>query len=206
MKFQVIVADPPWAFDDSLRAMKSKTKRAAAAQYSTMSFDQIYGMKVEELAEPEGCILALWTPSAMLEHGLETIKRWGFVYKQQFIWVKIRRNALEVTTDMNKMTRVGLGRLFRQCHEVALIATRNKVPGKSVYANLQDRSQRSVSFDLNRGHSIKPPTLQDRLDTMFPNTRRLEMFARRNRPGWSSIGDGVTGLDINKSIEDLLVL
>lgn len=206
MKFDIIDIDPPWEFDDTLKKMKSPTKRSAASQYATMSPAQICAMKVEQLANPEGCLVALWTPTTMTVHGLEALKAWGFTFKQEFIWVKIKKNALQTETDMNRMTRIGLGRIFRQVHEKALIGIRNKVPGKSVYKLLQDRSQRSVAFDLNRSHSTKPPTLQDRLDIMFPTAKRLEMFARRNRPGWTSIGDGVTGRDINDSIEDLLVL
>ena len=206
MNFELIVADPPWSFDDGLKKMRNPVKRSAVSQYPTMTPSEVCALDVENLANPDGCVLALWTPGSMLQHGLEAISAWGFTYKQNFVWVKIKNNALKIETDMNKMTRVGMGRLFRQSHEIALIATRNKTPRKSIYNLLDNKGQRSVAFDLNKGHSTKPPTLQDRLELMFPAAKKLEMFARRNRSGWTSIGDGVTNRDIKDSIKDLVEL
>jgi len=144
-------------------------------------------------------MLALWVPSSMLELGIATMHSWGFTLKQTFIWVKLKKDfALE--EDWNQGTRVGMGRLFRQSHEIALIGT----SGKSVYKTLNNRSQRSVAFDLNAGHSTKPGTLQERLEFMFPKADKLELFARRSRPGWTVIGDAVTGIDIRQSIQNLI--
>jgi N6-adenosine-specific RNA methylase IME4 len=134
----------------------------------------------------------------MIDKGLEVMDSWGFKLKQTFVWVKLKKNFAE-EEDWNKGTRFGMGRLFRQSHEIALIGTY----GKSVYPRLKNNSQRSVAFDLNKGHSIKPDTLQDRLDIMFPSTSKLEIFARRNKSGWTCIGDGVTGVDVRDSIKNL---
>jgi N6-adenosine-specific RNA methylase IME4 len=69
---------------------------------------------------------------------------------------------------------------------------------------LQDKSQRTVAFDLNAGHSIKPPRLQERLEMMFPTTDKVELFARRPRPGWEVLGNEVQGgLDIIPAIDAL---
>jgi N6-adenosine-specific RNA methylase IME4 len=198
-KYDVIVADPPWHFNDGLEKMKTPVRRSAQSQYATLSLNEIQRLNIKDLANPTGCMLALWVPSSMLEAGLETMRRWGFSLKQTFIWVKLKKDyALE--EDWNQATRFGMGRLFRQAHEIALIGT----CGKSVYPKLKNNSQRSVAFDLNKGHSIKPETLQDRLDEMFPSCEKLEIFARRIRPGWTCIGDGVTGMDVRDSIEHLI--
>ena len=198
MKFQVIVADPAWGFNDNLKKMKRKVKRAASAQYKVMTPAQVAAIPVAEVADPMGCLLALWVPGSMLVHGLEVMKAWGFQHKQVFVWVKLKKKYAE-EPDWNEATRVGMGRLFRQSHEIALIGT----SGKSVYPWLDDHSQRSVAFDLNQGHSIKPSTLQNRLDKMFPDTDRLEMFARRQRKGWVCAGDAIDGKDITQAIHDL---
>lgn len=200
MKFQVIVADPAWGFNDNLKKMKRKVKRAASAQYKVMTPAQVAAIPVAEVADPMGCLLALWVPGSMLVHGLEVMKAWGFQHKQVFVWVKLKKKYHE-EQDWNEATRVGMGRLFRQSHEIALIGT----SGKSVYPWLDDHSQRSVAFDLNQGHSIKPSTLQNRLDKMFPDTDRLEMFARRQRKGWVCAGDAIDGKDITQAIQDLAV-
>lgn len=198
--FSVIVADPPWDFNDKLKKMKGCKKRSAASQYGVFSTRDIVTLDVNSLANPNGCLLALWVPGAHLKNGILAMEMWGFNYKQMFVWTKLKKDYKN-EPDPNKMTRVGMGRIFRQSHETALIGTMGKV-----YKHLKDHSQRSVAFDLNKGHSIKPETLQDRLEIMFPNVERLEMFARRIRPGWTCIGDEIDGKDIRDAIQDLRAL
>lgn len=194
-----IISDPPWSFNDSLKKMKRSVKRSAVSQYNVMSVSDIAALPVASLADPMGCFLALWVPSSMLDQGLNVMNAWGFKLKQTFVWVKLKKDfALE--EDWNLGTRVGMGRLFRQSHEIALIGT----SGKSVYPWLDNHAQRSVAFDLNQGHSIKPPTLHQRLDKMFPDVEKLEMFARRQRKGWTCIGDAIDGKDITTSIQELI--
>ena len=210
MKFNVVDSDPPWAFGDRLQKMKAKTKRSAQSQYKTMTPAEVAALDVPSIVDPNYSLLALWVPSVLLPEGLEVMKAWGFAFKQTFIWVKSKKNVTKhvkklieagKTVDINDLMAFGMGRLFRQTHEIALIGTQGKV-----YTHLMDKSQRSVMFDINQGHSTKPELLQDRLDRMFPDAKRLEMFGRRLRPNWTVIGDGVTGVDIKTSIQDLKLL
>lgn len=198
MKFQVIVCDPAWGFRDGLKKMKRPVRRSAASQYRTMTPAHVAALPVAELADPNGCLLALWVPGCMLEHGLAVMHAWGFELKQLFVWVKLKKGHAD-ELDPNRKTRVGMGRLFRQSHEVALVCT----SGRSVYPRLADRSQRSVAFDLNVGHSCKPATLQRRLEAMFPDASRVELFARRPIAGWVTLGDAIDGKDIDTSIHEL---
>lgn len=198
MKHQLIVADPAWGFKDGLKKMKTKVKRSAASQYKTMSPSSIAALPVRDLADPSGCMLALWVPGCLLEQGLMVMHAWGFSLKQIFVWVKLKK-AYAKEPDWNKSTRVGMGRLFRQSHEIALICT----SGKSIYPLLMDHGQRSVAFDLNLGHSCKPPTLQRRLDKMFPVATKVELFGRRSLPGWTVLGDAIDGKDLAISIQEL---
>jgi N6-adenosine-specific RNA methylase IME4 len=95
----------------------------------------------------------------------------------------------------------GMGRLFRQTHEICLIGTNNN----KIYQQLQNKSQRSVSFAPNLKHSAKPEHLQDSLELMFPNANKIEMFARRLRPGWECLGNEVqNGLDIREALAKLI--
>ena len=75
-KFQVIVADPPFSFSDSLKM--SDVKRGADSNYVTMTIQQIKDMKVKQIADPNGAVLALWVPSSLLQEGLDIMKLWGF--------------------------------------------------------------------------------------------------------------------------------
>lgn len=196
--YDIIVADPAWGFNDGLKKMKRRVKRSAESQYKTMPMSHIAALPVKKLANPRGCLLALWVPGSMIQHGLEVMRAWGFSHKQVFVWVKLKKGH-QKEKDINNGTRVGMGHLFRQSHEIALIGT----SGKSVYPYMKNHSQRSVSFDLNIGHSIKPETLQKRLELMFPNANKLEMYARRVRPGWDCLGNEIDGRDLVDSVGDI---
>mgnify|MGYP001600187652 CR=1 FL=1 len=209
MLYDVIVSDPPWAFSDGLKKMKAKTKRSARSQYNTMSSTEIAALDVKSIANPEGCVLALWVPGTLLPDGLMVMQAWDFSYKQIAVWVKTKKDINKhlkkvqkdnKIVDLNDFMSFGMGRLFRQSHEIALIGTMGKV-----YSQLENKSQRSVMFDVNKGHSSKPELLQDRLDLMFPNAQRLEMFARRTRPNWTCIGNAIDGKDIGQAIQDLML-
>lgn len=225
-QFQIIDADPPWAFSDKLKM--SDVKRGAEANYNTMTISEIKALPVNDLADPNGAILALWVPSAILQDGLDVMKAWGFHHRQTYIWVKTKKVSLApllkdikkikfsdhtiksyIKTilssikdfDLNKTLAFGLGRLFRQTHEICLIGINNK----KIYKKLSNKSQRSVSFALNLKHSAKPEHLQDSLESMFPNCNKLEMFARRERKDWTCIGNEVcNGEDIRVSLSKLL--
>lgn len=231
-KFQTIVADPPWVFFDKLEM--SDVARGAAANYNTMTISDIKSLPVKDIADPSGAVLALWVPSSLLQEGLDVMNAWGFSHKQTYIWVKTKKQPLAtllstfkkhikqlhkipgdqvpgrtmntiLTTfqhfSLKDTLAFGMGRLFRQTHEICLIGT-NK---NGIYKLLKNKSQRSVSFAENLKHSAKPENLQDSLEIMFPGTNKLEMFARRERIGWTCLGNEV-GLkeDIRDSIKKLI--
>lgn len=193
MRFNVIVADPPWAFSDKLQM--GTTARSADDNYSTLTLSDIAALPVSDVAEPTGCLLALWTPSCMLIDGLMVMQRWGFEFKGTYVWTKMRR-------DMQQPA-IGMGHLFRQSHELAIVG----VIGKPL-RTIQDHGQRSACLAINKGHSIKPEALQDSLDLMWPQSTacKLEMFARRIRLGWTCVGDEIDGQDIRVVLPNLAAL
>ena len=229
-KFSVIVADPPWPFNDSLKM--SDVPRGAQANYDTMTMQQIREMPVQEACHPDGAVLCLWVPGSLLQEGLDTMKAWGFAHKQTYVWVKTKKYKFDrfskwikksilrhkqiaydkfaydraIKAIIDSLPRIalveelafGMGRLFRQCHEICLIGTRGKI-----YSQLANKSQRSVGFAENLKHSAKPEDLQDSLEAMFPKARKLELFARRLRPGWTCLGNEIDGKDIYDALADL---
>ncbi len=220
MKFNIITADPPYSFSDVL-AM-SDVKRSAEANYDVLDIEAIKALRVKELAEDDS-VLALWVPSSLLQEGLDTMKTWGFKQTQTHIWVKIKidpfktikkalknlmvlRKPLDLAFDdfnFQETLAFGMGRLFRQTHEVCLLGVRGKI-----YDQLKNKSQRSVHFDTNKKHSAKPETLQNMLEVMFPNaTEKLELFGRRARSNWVVLGNEAPdtfGEDIRDSISKLI--
>lgn len=226
MKFQVIVADCPWDFKDSLKM--SDVKRGARANYHTMTLQQIKDIPVKSIASDNGAILALWVPSSLLQEGLDVMKSWGFKHKQTYVWVKVKKlekirkgffkDILAICDDLKlgvskrkafsnftinlfAALGFGMGHLFRQTHEICLIGINNN----KIYKYLKNHSQRSVDFSENLKHSAKPEDLQNALELMFPDVEKIELFARRLRPGWICLGDEVcNGEDINISLSKIL--
>ena len=224
MKFDVIVADPPWSFKDSLKM--SDVARGAKANYDTMTISDIKQLDVRSICAPTGAVLCLWVPGSLLQEGLDTMKAWGFKHKQTYVWVKTKKQIkiekefyrtvkgitksvkdgmplslvlTNYTVNLLETLAFGMGRLFRQTHEICLVGISNN----RVYKKLRNRSQRSVSFGENLKHSSKPEHLQDSLEIMFPECKKLEMFARRVRPGWTCLGNEIDGKDIRDALADL---
>jgi len=233
-KFKIIVADPPWGgWNDKLKM--SDVRRGADDNYSTMTIKQIKELPIKNIADDSGALLALWVPSSLLQEGLDVMKAWGFKHKQTYIWVKTKKEPLKklLNFSINNISEClvdkiknsiksiltkeflefklletlafGMGRLFRQTHEICLIGINNN----GIYKDLKNKSQRSVSFDVNLRHSTKPEALQDSLDLMFPdfNDKKIEIFSRRQREGWVCIGKEAPlslGKDILDSLNDLL--
>ncbi len=102
--------------------------------------------------------------------------------------------------DLDETLAFGMGRLFRQTHEIVLVGTNNT----KIYKSLKNKSQRSVSFAPNLRHSSKPDKLQLSLETMFPDGKKLELFARRTLKGWTCLGNEIcNGEDIRVSLAKL---
>ena len=173
-KYQVIVCDPPWQYDFS----KSKNRKVEN-HYSTMSLDAIQALSIGLLADSAGCVLYLWSTSPKLPQALATMAAWGFEYKTCAVWDK---------------QRMGMGYYFRQEHELLLIGT---------YGNravLADPALRVGSLltpttfliaSPRTRHSAKPDLTFAVLNQMYPTQRKLELFARTQRPGWDCWGDEV---------------
>ena len=180
LKFRVVVADPPWAFSDKLRM--SDVKRGAAANYRTLTVDDVAALPVADWCYKDA-LLALWVPSSLLSDGMRVMESWGFVQKQIYTWVKQTKSG---------GVAFGMGRQFRGATEHALVGTRGS-------PKPQSRSERNVDHWVGLPHSRKPEQLQNRLEKMYPDGPYLELFARRAREGWTCVGNqapGYEGLDI----------
>jgi len=163
--YDIIVADPPWKFSSNSEA---KPGRNARRHYPCMTDQQVSLLPVREWAAP-AALLFLWTTAPMLVRSLPILDAWGFRYVSQLVWVK---------------DHPGTGFWVRNRHEVVLMAKRGKFPCPKP-APFGD----SVITGQQREHSRKPETLQDRIDVTWPDARKLEMFARRPRPGWDVWGN-----------------
>ncbi len=174
-RFGTILVDPPWQFIN--RTGKVAPEHRRLSRYGTMTFDEIAALPVAEAAAPVAH-LYLWAPNALLPEGLRVLAAWGFTYKSNIVWHKIRK-------DGGPDGR-GVGFYFRNVTELVLFGVR----GKGTNARTLAPGRRQVNFlaTRKREHSRKPDELYDIIEACS-FAPRLELFARGIRPGWTVWGN-----------------
>lgn len=172
-KFKTILADPPWQFQNRTGKMAPEHKRLA--RYPTMTLQDICDLPVEAIVESTAH-LYLWVPNALLPEGLKVMENWGFHYKSNIIWYKIRKDG--------GPDRRGVGFYFRNVTEVLLFGIR----GKDARTLAPGRSQENIISTQKREHSRKPDEQYDLIERCSPGPH-LELFARGPRPGWTVWGN-----------------
>ncbi len=175
-KYKTIYADPPWQFQNRTGKVAPEHKRLS--RYSTMRLEEIKALPVSEAAD-EKCHLYLWVPNALLPEGLEVMKAWGFEYKTNIIWEKVRKDGMPDGR--------GVGFYFRNVTKILLFGIR----GDKNRTLAAGRSQVNLIRSIKREHSRKP----DEFCTLIESCSSgpfLEMFARGSRHGWDLWGDQAT--------------
>lgn len=172
--FGTILADPPWQFTNRTGKVAPEHKRLS--RYPTMSLREIKEIPVATIAGDKSH-LYLWVPNALLKEGLEVLEAWGFTYKTNIIWHKIRK-------DGGPDGR-GVGFYFRNTTEIILLGVRGQLRTADA-----GRSQVNIIKTQKREHSRKPDELYDIIEACSPGPY-LEMFARGQRKGWIQWGNQV---------------
>jgi N6-adenosine-specific RNA methylase IME4 len=175
-RFKTILADPPWQFQNRTGKMAPEHKRLS--RYSTMALDEVKSLPVEALAD-DPAHLYLWVPNALLLEGIQVLEAWGFKYKTNLVWHKVRK-------DGGPDGR-GVGFYFRNVTEMVLFGVR----GKNARTLQPGRSQVNFLATQKREHSRKPDEMYGLVESCSPGPF-LELFARGTRPGWAMWGDQAT--------------
>jgi N6-adenosine-specific RNA methylase IME4 len=172
-RFGTILADPPWQFQNKTGKIAPEHKRLN--RYSTLTLSQILELPLAQISA-ERAHLYLWVPNAMLPDGLKVMEAWGFHYKGNIVWHKIRK-------DGGPDGR-GVGFYFRNVTELLLFGVR----GKNARTLQPGRTQVNFMSTRKREHSRKPDEQYDIIEACSWGPY-LEMFARGARRGWSSWGN-----------------
>lgn len=172
-KFKTILADPPWRFTNRTGKMAPEHRRLN--RYETMTLADICALPVEGLAA-DTAHLYLWTPNALLPEALQVMSAWGFTYKSNLIWHKIRKDG---GSDGR-----GVGFYFRNVTEMVLFGVR----GKNARTEGPGRRQVNMIETRKREHSRKPDEQYELIEACSPGPR-LELFARGERCGWATWGN-----------------
>ncbi len=172
-KYKTIYADPPWQFQNRTGKVAPEHKRLS--RYSTMQLEAIKALPVSKVAD-EKCHLYLWVPNALLPEGLEVMQAWGFEYKTNIIWEKVRKDGMPDGR--------GVGFYFRNVTEILLFGIR----GDKNRTLDPGRSQVNLIRSIKREHSRKPDEFVNLIERCS-SAPFLEIFARGDRAGWDMWGD-----------------
>ena len=172
---RAILADPPWQFTN--RTGKIAPEHRRLRRYGTMTLREIMELPVAQVAAP-AAHLYLWVPNALIADGLEVMRRWGFTYKSNLVWYKVRKDG--------GPDRRGVGFYFRNVTELVLFGTR----GKNNRTLRPGRTQPNIMISRKREHSRKPDELHGIVEACSPGPY-LELFARKPQPGWMTWGNEV---------------
>ncbi len=172
-KFKTVMADPPWQFMNRTGKVAPEHKRLS--RYGTMELDAIKALPVADACAPTAH-LYLWVPNALLPEGIEVLRAWGFTYKANIVWHKVRKDG---GSDGR-----GEGFYFRNVTELILFGTR----GKNARTLDPGRSQVNYIGTRKREHSRKPDEQYPLIESCSPGPY-LEMFGRGVRSGWSTWGN-----------------
>ncbi len=179
-KYSVIYADPPWDYNGKLQFDKSSKSvdkidvsrnifiSSASFKYPTLKTKELMKLPLKNIAK-EDCLLFMWTSNPHLAQAIELGEAWGFKYRTiSFIWDKMNHNPGQYTLS--------------NC-EICLVFKRGKIP--------QPRGARNVRqlVRVPRGkHSEKPIEVLQGITKMFPNQKKIELFARRTDERWDCWG------------------
>ncbi|HTV34575.1 MAG TPA: MT-A70 family methyltransferase [Methylocella sp.] len=171
-EFRTLLADPPWRFQNMTGKVAPEHRRLS--RYATLAFDEICNLPVGRLAA-QTSHLYLWCPNALLPEGLAVMAAWGFRYKANIVWHKVRKDG---GSDGR-----GVGFYFRNVTELLLFGTR----GKSARTLAPGRRQVNYLASRKREHSRKPDEQYLLVESCSPGPY-LELFGRGTRDGWMTWG------------------
>lgn len=172
-RFATILADPPWRFIN--RTGKMAPEHGRLTRYRTLKAGEIAALPVEGIAAPTAH-LYLWCPNALLPDALAVMHGWGFTYKSNIVWHKVRKDG---GSDGR-----GVGFYFRNVTELLLFGVR----GRNARTLAPGRRQVNLLATRKREHSRKPDEQYALIEACSPGPY-LELFARGTRKGWTTWGD-----------------
>ncbi len=172
-KFRTILADPPWQFQNKTGKIAPEHRRLN--RYDTMTLSDIVDLPIADVTD-EIAHLYLWVPNALLPDGLRVMEAWGFQYKSNIVWHKVRK-------DGGPDGR-GVGFYFRNTTELILFG----IKGKNARTLSPGRSQVNIIRTMKREHSRKPDEQYSIIESCSPGPF-LELFGRGSRKNWVTWGN-----------------
>lgn len=191
-KYDLLLADPPWSYNNK------SSNGAADNHYNTTDFYSLTRLPIEKIAS-DNSVLCMWYTGNFVREAYELAEAWGFKVRTGFgfVWVKLNKNAgdridkhppedfFDFMELLNAETRINGGNYTRANAEVCLIATRGRGLER------QSASVRQIVYSCLGEHSEKPKEVHHRLEELYGDVPRIELFAREKYGEWDVYGDQV---------------
>jgi len=178
-KYRIILADPPWPYNSRRMVMENgKTIIGIEDEYQTIGMDEMCNLPIQDICD-KNCLLYLWATGPKMKEAFRLMDSWGFKYvTMAFVWDK-------------RIPNPG----YYSCSQIeyVMVGKKGKCP-KRIKTNT-----RQLYTKPRTKHSKKPEAIQDMIDNHWEDCEKLELFARRYRPGWDCLG-----LELNGTIQDFL--
>jgi site-specific DNA-methyltransferase (adenine-specific) len=183
-KYKIIYADPPYKYTNTVYQDKGRKSRDLKEQYPTMSISEIKSLPIENISDSD-CALFMWITDFHLPYAFELFEKWGFKYRTiAFVWKKITKNG---------KTCANLGAWTMKNTEICLLATKGNMFDKRIAKNIFQ-----IVEAVRTKHSKKPIEVIERIEKLFGDLPRIELFCRYKRKGWDAWGNEVkNSIDIN---------
>jgi N6-adenosine-specific RNA methylase IME4 len=209
VKYTIIYLDPPWKYN-SRANHKTRFRGGACGHYPLMTMAEIAALPINRLAARD-CAILMWCTFPYLSEQIKLFDHWGFRYRTQFLtWIKLNPKGYDQPKDAPNYAPgkqytlytdglfhsvfFGTGYYAKSNPEVCLMGMRGQVPTISDAVS-------SVIMAPRREHSRKPDEAYSRIEGVFGDVPRIELFARHTQPGWSVAGNGIDGRDIREYLE-----
>ena len=207
MNFDIILADPPW-FQNARNNPGSRY--GAGVPYPTMRTEDICNIPVSGIAQ-DSSALFLWVTGPKLPDGIKVMESWGFRYVTiAFSWVKVnklnrpKREMKEIISMMKGKIpiqfpnpRFGIGYYTASNVELCLLGVRGRMPVVSNFVS-------QVIVEPITVHSKKPKQTHTRIEQLFGDKKRIELFGRESVDGWEVLGNQIDGQDIVDAVRKLV--
>jgi len=165
-KYSIIYADPPWQYHVGDQHSREEQETVLGTHYPSMSIEELCEM---EIPAADNAALFMWatSPLTMSQEAFQVVTAWGFETKACFVWDKIKHNV---------------GHYNSVRHEFLLICIKGTMP------HIDKLHDSVVSIERTK-HSEKPEYFRQLIDKMYPEGKRIELFARKKVEGWDNYGD-----------------
>ena len=182
--FNVIYCDCPWKYSFQ------RIQKNGGCTYPTMSTKELCDLPIAQIAAKDS-VLFQWATWPKLKEAIEVMEAWGFTYKTNgFIWVK--------TNKKNNQWYSGTGSYTNGNTEVCLIGTKGKCLKRT------SKSVKQVIVAPIGKHSAKPLEVRHRIEQLYGNLPRIELFARQTALGWVSVGNEIDDQDIRDALATII--